>query len=226
MTRPTVLLAAAAFFVVTGCGGDDSPTSDLTPDERLAEARESFDAAEFISFTLSSDDLPDDIDALISATGTGNHDPAFDGEIKVQTAFDITAPLIAVDDEVYVKLPFSDWSTIDPASYGAPDPAQLLNDEGGISSLFTATEDPEEGDETRDGETVLTDINGTIPGEAMKTVFPSSGNDAFDVTYTLTDDNDIDSLEIGGPFYGDSEDVTYSITLNLDADEVDIQAPI
>ncbi|MDQ3095693.1 MAG: LppX_LprAFG lipoprotein, partial [Actinomycetota bacterium] len=174
----------------------------------------------------ASADLPSALEGLLSAEGTGTHAPAFDGEVKVQTDFDVTAPLIAVDGDVYVKLPFSSWSTIDPAGYGAPDPAQLLADDGGISSLFTATESLETGDERRDGENVLTDIEGTIPSESVKRVFPSTGAGDFDVTYTLTGANDIDGVEITGPFYDGSDDVTYTIDLNLDGDPVEIEAPI
>lgn len=226
MTLRPVLLAAAALIALTGCKGGDSPSNDQTPDERLAEAKQSFDAAEFIEFTLASADLPSDLEGLLSAEGTGTHAPAFDGEVKVQTDFDITAPLIAVDRDVYVKLPFSAWSTIDPAVYGAPDPAQLLADDGGISSLFAATEGLETGDERRDGENVLTNIEGTIPSESVKQVFPSTGAGDFDVTYTLTGANDIDGIEITGPFYDGSDDVTYTIDLNLDGDPVEIEAPI
>lgn len=225
MSRP-VLLTAAVLIALTGCIGSDPPADDQGPDERLADAKQGFDVAEYIEFTLASDDLPSDIDGLLSAKGTGTHTPAFDGEVQVQTDFDITAPLIAVDGDVYVKLPFSSWSTIDPAIYGAPDPAQLLADDGGISSLFTATDSLAVGDESRDGETVLTNVEGTIASETVKQVFPSSGTGDFDVIYTLTEENDIDSIEITGPFYDGSHDVTYSIELNLDGDAIDIKAPI
>ncbi len=149
MTRP-VLLTAAVLLTISGCKGTDTSSSDQTAEERLADAKQSFDEAEYIEFTLATDDLPADLEGLLSAHGVGTHDPAFDGEVKVQTNLDITAPLIAVDGDVYIKLPFSAWSTIDPAAYGAPDPAQLLADDGGISSLFTATEDLEVGDESRE----------------------------------------------------------------------------
>ncbi len=217
--------SVALVLALTGCKGSDSNSDDTSPEDRLAEAKKSFDDADYIGFSLTTDELPSDLEGLLSATGTGTHEPAFTGEVKVQAAFDITAPVIAVDGKVYAKLPFSPYSEIDPAKYGAPNPADLMDSDNGISSLFPATESPEAGDSTRDGETVLTEIDGTLAGEAVQGVFPSAGTDDFDVTYTLTDDNSIDSVKVTGPFYDGYDDVTYTIDLDLDADSVDISAP-
>jgi lipoprotein LprG len=223
-----ILVTAAAGLLalgLTGCKGNDEPSSDQSPTDRLSAAKGSVDDAEYIGFTLSTESLPDDLDGLLSATGTGTHDPAFTGEVKVQTAIDITAPVIAVDGKVYAKLPFSSYAEIDPGQYGAPDPADLMDSESGISSLFPETEGAAEGDSKRDGDTVLTEITGTLPGEAVKGVFPSAGAEDFDVTYTLTDDDVLDSATITGPFYDGYDDVTYKLSLDLDADPVEIEAP-
>ena len=99
-----------------------------------------------------------------------------------------------------------------------------MDTSGGISSLFTATEGAKVGDSERDGEDVLTTIDGTIPGDDVKAIFPSAGTADFDVTYTLTDGNDVDAIVVTGPFYGD-DDVTYSLDFDLDADAVEIEAP-
>jgi lipoprotein LprG len=217
--------ATTLAFALTGCKGSDSTSDSKSADDRLAEAKQSFDDAEFIGFTLTTDALPSDLEGLLRAKGTGTHDPAFTGEVKIQAAFDITAPVVAVDGKVYAKLPFSPYSEIDPAKYGAPNPADLMDSDNGISSLFTATESPKAGDSTRDGATVLTEIDGTLAGDAVQGVFPSAGTDDFDVTYTLTDDNSIDSVKITGPFYDGYDAVTYTIALDLAADPVDINAP-
>ena len=63
----------------------------------------------------------------------------------MQTSIDISAKLIAVDGKVYAELPLVGWQDIDPADYGAPDPAALMDTDSGISSLFTATEDADGG---------------------------------------------------------------------------------
>ncbi|MBA2445539.1 MAG: LppX_LprAFG lipoprotein [Nocardioidaceae bacterium] len=224
------LLATAAVLVVSvaGCkGSEDAPAPDLSLEERLVEAKRDFDEAEFIDFTLATESLPDGLPGLLSASGTGTHDPAFTGKVDVATG---AVPLndtnlIAVDGRVYVDLPFIGWTDLDPSDYGAPDPADLMDTEGGISSLFTATEDLVEGESERDGETVLTSIDGTIPGSAVEEVFPSAGTEPFDVSYTLTDDNALEGAKITGLFYGGSDQVTYTLDLDLDGDPVDIVAP-
>jgi len=225
--RKLVLAVVALTIALTGCRGGSDPTpSDLSPEERLAEAERNLDAADFISFTLKATSLPDGLEGLLSAKGTGTHAPAFTGEVQVQSNVDLTAPLIAVGGTVYAKLPFVGWSVLDPAEFGAPDPADLLARAGGISSLLAATTDLREGDSERTGEQVLTAIDGTLPGTAMQSVFPSAGSEDFTVNYTLTDDNNLSGVQVTGPFYPDAADVTYRIDLDVDADSVDIQAPI
>jgi lipoprotein LprG len=225
--RRLALVCAAVLLALAGCkGGGSSTPSSESPVDRLAAAKQSFDAATYIAFTLSTEHLPDGLQGLLSADGTGTHDPAFTGDVKVQTDLtDITAPLVAVDGQVYAKFPFVGWNTLDPADYGAPDPAKLMDTKAGISSLFTAIQDPEAGDDQRDGAQVLTSITGTLAGDTVKTVFPSAGSDPFTVTYTLTSDDDIDKATITGPFYAGEDDVTYTIDFTLNADAVDIQAP-
>ncbi len=225
--RKLGLAVVALTIALTGCRGGSDPTpSDLSPEERLAEAERNLDAADFISFTLKATSLPDGLEGLLSAKGTGTHAPAFTGEVQVQSNVDLTAPLIAVGGTVYAKLPFVGWSVLDPAAFGAPDPADLLARAGGISSLLAATTDLREGDSERTGEQVLTAIDGTLPGTAMQSVFPSAGSEDFTVNYTLTDDNNLSGVQVTGPFYPDAADVTYRIDLDVDADSVDIQAPI
>ncbi|MBA2559556.1 MAG: hypothetical protein H0V07_06635, partial [Propionibacteriales bacterium] len=92
--RKRVLVCAVMVLVLAGCKGSGSSTDDgATPEDRLAAAKQSFDAADYIGFTLQTGALPDGLLGLLSAEGTGTHDPAFTGEVKVQTdATDLTAP--------------------------------------------------------------------------------------------------------------------------------------
>lgn len=230
MRRLTFSLLAALLAVtaVVGCSGDKKAgdkDGDLTPTERLAAAKDSMDQAEFIGFTLATQKLPDGLDGLLTAKGTGTHDPAFTGTVKVQTDLTIDAKLIALDGKVYAELPFLGWTDIDPADYGAPDPADLMDTDKGLSSLLTALTDVKEGDQQRNGSEILTTIKGQLPGDAVKAVFPSAGSDNFDASFTLSDDNELRSAKISGPFYEGKDDVTYTIDLDLDAPSVDIKKP-
>jgi lipoprotein LprG len=217
--------AAAVMALVVGCSGSDDSSDEESPADRLAVAKASLDDADFIGFTLSTDNLPGDVDGLVEASGTGTHEPAFTGDVNVKTALSINAPVIAVGGVVYADLPLVGWTEIDPAKYGAPDPAALMDTEAGLSSLFTATENPVAGDDERAGDEVLSTIKGTIPGDAVHDVFPSAGTDPFDVSYTLTSDNAIHGIDVTGPFYDGSDDVTYTLTFDLNADEVTIEPP-
>jgi lipoprotein LprG len=224
--RPAAGLLAglAALALVSACSGGSSDNGE-DPATRLTNAKSSLDHAEYIGFTLSTDNLPDGVYGLVNAEGTGTHEPAFTGDVDVKAKISISAPLIAVDGDVYAKLPIVGWQQIDPADYGAPDPAQLMDTDSGLSSLFTATVGPATGSQVRDGDDVFDTVEGTIPGSAVQSVFPSAGDGDFDVTYSLTGDDAIHGAEVTGPFYGDSSDVTYRITFDLDADSVDIQPP-
>lgn len=225
--RRFLLLAVTLVLALTACSGSSSVKQpDLSPQERLAQAKRSLDAASYIGFTLTAAELPSYISGLLSASGTGTHAPAFTGKVKVQTGVDISAPLIALNGNVYAKLPFAGWSELNPADYGAPDPASLMDRRSGLSSLLPATTGLTTGDSQRSGDKVLTSITGTLPGSAVQHVFPSAATDSFTVDYTLAADNTLVGAKIVGPFYSGQPDVTYTIDLNLDADAVDINAPI
>ena len=178
---------------------------DQSPDDRLAEAKTSFDDAEYIGFTHETDNLPDDVDGLVSAEGTGTHDPAFTGKVDVQTAIAISADLIAVDGKVYAELPIVGWQRDRPGRLRRPRPGRPDGHRHAASRRCSPRpRTPRPATPTRDGSEVLTTIDGTIPGDDVKALFPSAGTDDFDVTYTLTDDNDIEAITVTGPFYGDA----------------------
>jgi lipoprotein LprG len=217
------MLAVAAVLALTACSGSSSNGHSL--EARLAAAKHSLDAARFIGFTLSSDNLPDTT-SLESAHGTGTHAPAFTGEVQIKRGFSFTAPVVAVGGKVYAKLPFLSWSPINPADYGAPDPSQLMDRRTGISSLLTHATAVSDAGSERSGKVVLTKISGTLPGSSVHALFPSSAVSPFHATFTLTEADALHDVTITGPFYGsDHGSSTYSIQLDLSPDPVTITPP-
>ena len=83
-----------------------------------------------------------------------------------------TAKLVALDGKVYADLPFVSWSTINPADYGAPNPAALMDSSTGLSSLLTDALRPTADGTERSGNTVLTKISSTLPGK-VRSILPS-----------------------------------------------------
>jgi lipoprotein LprG len=229
--RAAAALAAVVLLTVsvTACSDDSGSDSDRTPEETLAQAKKTLDETSGVQLTLSTDNLPDGVTGVEKAEGVGTHAPAFDGKITVVLsgqAFEV--PVVAVDDKVYVQLPLTPgWQDIDPAEYGAPDPAQLMSPDNGVSSLLTATTDVEKGESVRGGKDnseVLTEYTGTVSGDVVKNVIPTASGD-FDATYTITDDGELRSADLTGVFYKDSESMTYTVDFEDYGTEKDITAP-
>lgn len=230
--RPGTRLATAAVAAVALLGlqacSDDSGGDSGGADDALASAKQQLDDTPGIELELTTEKLPDGVEGILSAVGTATHAPAFDGDLKVQVnSLTAEVPVVSVDGAVYATLPFSDkFVEIDPADYAAPDPAELMAPESGISSWLTATTDVEAGDEVRSGEQVLTTYSGTLPGDAVAPVIPTASADGtFDVDFRLDDEDRLVDAVITGPFYGDGGDVTYDLKLSAYGTNKDITAP-
>lgn len=221
----SVLLPTA--LALTGCGGGrDTPQQD--PSTVLAAAKKSLDATTGVRIGLSTAQLPSGVNGLLKATGIGTHDPAFDGTIKVSSGgITADAAVVATGGTVYAKLPFTTkFAVIDPADYGAPDPADLLADRGGLSSLLTEATKVREGKQVRSGKAVLTSYSATVPGSAVASVIPSARSSAsFPATFTVDDQQRLAKAVLTGPFYPKAADVTYTITFDHYGTKRDIKKP-
>lgn len=220
-------LALLAATACSGGGSDDDTPNDLGA--RLEAARAALDEAESLRIRLVTDSLPDSIEGLVEADGVGNHEPAFEGTVVVATnsVGQIDAEVVSVPGDIVAKIGFVPaYAPIDPADYGAPDPAQLLSMDNGVSSWLTATEDLQEDGQTRDGEEVLTAVTGQLPGTVVQSLIPSADESAdFAVEYRISDDDALRSAVITGPFYPDGTDVTYDLEVEPSSEPVDIVLP-
>ena len=225
--RILAALALALALTLTACSGGSGGDAE----KQLAAAADVLDNAEAIEFSISTTALPSGETGLLSAEGTANHSPAFQGEVKaVAGGVTIGAEVIATDGKVWAKTGFSPvFMTLDPEKLGAPDPASLVGtkDNPGITGWITTTVDPTDDGKSRDGENVYTKITGTIPGKEIAALLPSADPDSdFEVIYRLTDDGDLHDMKVTGAFYGsDVDDVTYTLKAQPLAEPVEIEAP-
>lgn len=214
---PLALTLSIALSACSG-GGEKKVTEEKSPEEVLAAAATTLNETSGVNLTLSTDDLPDGVSGIVEADGVATNAPAaFEGDITVIFAGQsVEVPVIAVDKVVYAVLPFTDGSyqDIDPGEYGAPDPAALISAETGFSSLLGVTSDLKEGESVRggaDNTEVLTTFTGTVPGDAMEKVIPSSSGDSFDAEYLVSDDGELRQAVLTGVFYPDSAEMTYTV---------------
>ena len=227
------LVLGLALGGLTGCTDDDKGGKGDGPDPRAAleAAKKVLDETSGVTIELSTKDLPNGVTGITSAQGTGVHPSAFEGTFKLSVSgLPADADVIAVDGKTYAKnsLLLPDWTPIDPADYGAPDPAKLMDPDGGFSGLLAAAEDVEAGDSVRggkDNKEILTEYTGTISSDAVAALIPAAEGD-FSFTYTISDDDELREAVIKGAFYGKDEgDVTYTLALDDYGTEKEITAP-
>ena len=227
----TVTAALLAVPALAACSGDDpGAASEKSAEEVLAEASTRLADTTGVDLTLSAGALPDGVSGIAEAAGTITDAPAFDGSITVvfagQTA---EVPVIAVDGKVFAQLPFTDgaWQKVNPKEYGAPDPASLVGEDG-FPGLLTLTESPEAGSSVRggaDNSEILTTYSGTVPGDAMDAIIPSSSGDTFDVEWQVSDAGELRKATLTGVFYPRAEPMTYTVDFADYGTEKDITAP-
>jgi lipoprotein LprG len=218
-TRTRAVLRGSALLlalvpVLGACGGGDE-SSGRSPEQTLSAAKRNLDATSGVRIGLTTPRLPAGVSGLLRADGVATHAPAFRGTIKVSaTGITADADVVALGGTVYAKLPFtSKFTPIDPGDYGAPDPADLMSTDHGLSSLLTAATDVQAGAQVRDGKAVLSSFTGSVPGRDVAEVIPSATTTAtFDATFTVTDADELTKAVLTGPFYAGGDDVTYTIT--------------
>jgi len=227
--RAATVLTAAALVAVSLSACSGSSDTGASAEEALADARTTLEDTSGVQLTLTTEDLPDGVTGVEKAEGVLTSAPAFDGTITVPLMGQaVEVPVIAVDGKVYAEVPFtSGWQDVDPAEYGAPDPARLMSADEGFASVLAATTDLEKGDSVRGGKDnseVLTEYTGSVPGDVVSNVIPSASGD-FDATYLITSDGELRSAELTGVFYEDSDPMTYAVTFEDYGTEKDITAP-
>jgi lipoprotein LprG len=217
-------------LTLAGCSGDDQG-GEGDAEQALAAAKKTLDATSGVVVELQADDLPGGVTGITSAEGTGVHPSAFEGTFQLSVnGLPADADVIAVDGKTYAKnsLLLPEWTEIDPADYGAPDPARLMDPDGGFSGLLSAAKDVKTGKSVRGGQDnkeVLTEYTGTISADAVQALIPAAEGD-FSFTYTISDDDELREAELEGAFYGkDHGDLTYTLTLDDYGTQKDIKAP-
>ncbi|WP_435769461.1 LppX_LprAFG lipoprotein [Nocardioides sp. SYSU DS0651] len=236
----TGMLAVTGLAACSG-GSDDTVTNnqeldadddgEVTPAEVMAGAKEHLDETSGVEVELSTGDDPG-VDYLSAASGTiVAEPPAFEGTVDGRVSgFDASSiNVISVDGTLWVEAPVIGWTDqYQPAELCAPDPALLLDPETGVGNVLTSSEDLEEGDTERGGQDnkeVLTTFSGTAPGDAVREVLPCAEDDSYDVTYRVDGDGRLQSMDMTGTFFPDSEPVTYVIEVTAYDVDKDISAP-
>lgn len=227
-------LSVLAFALVTpmllaGCGGDpEKKAATSSPTEVMQAAKKHFDDASSVHIALSTDSTPSEGNGVLAATGELTHDPAFQGDVKViLSGLTATVPVTSVGGKVYAKQPLqTQFEVIDPADYGAPDPADFADPENGLSALMTKLEGLKKDGESRSGDTILTKYSGTLPGAVVKKIIPSAvAKETYETSVGIDEKGYASTVKVTGPFFSGNDDVTYDVLFTRYDQGVKITAP-
>jgi lipoprotein LprG len=232
LAAPLVLgLALGALSACSDDSKDGGGGPKADPADVLAAAKKTLDSTTGVHISMTTKDLPNGVTGITSAEGTGVHPSAFEGTFKLSVSgLPADAEVIAVGGTTYAKnsLLLPDWTPIDPADYGAPDPAKLMDADGGFSGLLSAAEKVKAGDSVRggkDNKEILTEYTGTVSSDAVEALIPDAEGD-FSFSYTISDDDELREAVLKGAFYGeDHGEVTYTLILDDYGTEKEITAP-
>jgi lipoprotein LprG len=225
--RAALLLGVLLLLLGTtaACGGG-SKASTKPVGDRLASAQKYLDTTKGVTIAMSTPSLPQGVQGILKATGLGTKAPAFKGKISVvRSGLSIEVPVISVDGDVYIEFGGS-WQKIDPAGFGAPDPADLFQADSGLSTLLTGVKGAKAGKDTRDGKDILSTISGTLTGAKIKAIIPTASDKSdFKANFVLDDKDHLVTAVLTGPFYPDVDDVTYTIRFSSYGKTETIKAP-
>lgn len=223
----TLALVPVTTLVLAGCGG--SSGDQASPTDALAAAKKTMDAASSWHLTLSTSSTPPDGNGVLKADGVGTHEPqAWQGSVNAQIKhLTATIPVVAVDGKVYAKLPFTlKYTTIDPGEYNAPDPADFMDPDTGLSALLTEIKGAKDGGSHRDGKQIVTAYTGSLAGDDVKRIIPSaSASGTFATTVSVNKDHEVTSVSVTGPFFSGDDSVTYDLIVDDYGQDVKISAP-
>jgi lipoprotein LprG len=222
-----VVALMALVATLAACSGDSS-SGEETPAEVLAAAKQVLDETSGVTLSLSTPQLPAEVDGVLVATGVATHAPAFAGDLTiVLNELNVEVPVVSVDGTVYAKLPFTrSFAEVNPADYGAPDPAMLMDPSTGLSTWLTEATGVEAGARVRDGDLVLSSYIGSLAGDVVDASIPSADAEAdFPTTFEIDQDGRLRSVRISGPFYGSRRTVDYTVRVDDYGTEQDIRKP-
>ncbi len=225
--RVGVVWCVALMVSFAACSDDDAGNNG-TPEEVLAAAKVALDETSGVTLSLTTKQLPEGVDGVLEATGLATHAPAFDGDlVMVINGLNVDVPVVSVDGSVYAKLPFTiTFAEVNPADYGAPDPAQLMDPKTGLSTWLVDATDIAQGERVRSGDLVLNSYTGVLSGEVVDASISSADESAdFPVTFQIDDDGRLRSVEITGPFYESKGSVDYTVSVDDYGTATDITKP-
>ncbi|MGO1165139.1 MAG: LppX_LprAFG lipoprotein [Janibacter sp.] len=228
MRRRTLLVSLP--LVLGLLGGCSAFEEAAPPGEALETARTTFVDAGSVGFDLKHSAIPKGRNGVSAAEGSGIIDkdtPKFKGQVTgTIKGASAGVEIVAVDDKTWMSFFTKDFNPVKMSDLGAPNPAEFFRTGSGVDQVLEHTKGAKEGEQTRDGDTVLQEYTGTVPAKDIQRLFKlGEGADDFDVTYGIEPDSgELRTVVIEGDFYTEKP-TEFTLELSDYGKDVEITAP-
>lgn len=228
LALPAVVLSLSACSGGSG-GSEGSGGATDDPTALLKAAAAKIATAKSVGFTLSSKGVPANSDGVTAAVGSGVIDaaePKFKGTFTGRLAgLSGSIGLITIGDDTYTKFFDENYKPFDLATSGAPNPAAFFHPETGVGSLITKATELTVGGGVREGNDILREVKGKLPGAEVKRLFHlGDGTKAFDIAFGIAQSGELRKAVTTGEFFAGTTS-TYTIVLKDYGVPVEITRP-
>lgn len=233
LTAIVVTLTVSALGM-SACGGSNkssspSPTSSINLAKVLVnDAQQHLNDAPAAHFKLSSQNVPNGVTTVTKGEGDLARPDKFAGQLFVQGGlFNGSVQTRAIGNKVWAQLPIVGWHTIDPATYGVPNPANLIDKQSGVSAWLGDLQNRTLNGQHRTNGQVTYEVDGQVPGKDVAKLLPDAdSSQPMQAQLFITDSGHLLSeVILTGPFYAKQKQSSYTLDLSKYGENVSISAP-
>jgi lipoprotein LprG len=216
----------AGLVLIAACGS--SAGSSASPQALLQSAKQTLDSTPGVHFALQSTNAASGGTVIKGGQADLARPDRLAGSLDVLVnGVGATIKVVVVGNTVVAQLPFStSYTKIDPATFGLGNPADLLNNQHGLSSMLIAGTNPQAVGSERIAGELLQEIRTSIPGSAVPLLPDQDRSRPVVMVAAINPSNhQLRQVTLTGPFVSTTSDSTFTVTLTNYGEHPQITLP-
>jgi lipoprotein LprG len=219
------LAASLVIGIVGACSGGAPNVAAAT---LLTRAKAKADNSPGVHFALTSSNVSTSGTNILSGSGDLARPDQIQGSFEVSIdGFTAKVGVASVNGVFEALTPFSThYVRTDPSKFGLTDPAQLLNQNKGLTSLLAIARDPRNTKAERINGELLEDVTFTVPGTAIPVLPDAAPSQPVTLAVAINPESfEMRRVTMTGPLTSAKYNSTYVLTLTNYGQHVNITLP-